>query len=94
MRSLILVAGACLALAACTTAQVEKVESTTQAICTSAPLAQALYNTAVASGDNNRVNEIMNYLQAVCPTVLILIKTVPVKEPVYVPAPAPTPERG
>lgn len=82
-----------LALSACTAAQQGRVESTLNTICTSAPLAQALYNTAVASGDNTRVNQILNYLQATCPTVLILVKTIPVK--VEVPAaPATIGERG
>lgn len=97
MRKFILIATAALALAACTTAQKERVTSTLTTICTSAPLAQALLNTALASHDNTRVNEILNYLQATCPTVLILVQTVPVKEPVIPPAPPPPtpgPERG
>lgn len=94
MRALIL--APLLALAACTTAQKERVTTTLATICTSAPLAQSLYNVALATHDNARVNEIFNYLQATCPAVLVIIQTVPVKEPTPPPpvVPVPGPERG
>jgi hypothetical protein len=62
-------------------------------VCVSAPIAQALYNSAVATGDGDKVNEILNKLQAACPGVLLLIHTVPVKVEVP-PPPQPGPERG
>ncbi len=79
-------------LMSCTTAQKERVTATLNTLCTSAPLAQALYNTAVESNDQNRINQILAYIQATCPTTLVLIQLVPVK-PVIV-EPAITPERG
>lgn len=99
MRKLLLLAAASVALTGCTAAVQERVESTVATICTSAPIAQALYNTAVASGDDNRINQILSYIQATCPTVLILIQTVPVPGgaipiPPPPPIPTPTPERG
>jgi hypothetical protein len=87
-----------LALAACTTAQKDRVNTTLATICTSAPLAQALYNSALATHDNTQVNNILNYLQASCPAILILVQTVPVREPAVVlpppVVPVPGPERG
>jgi hypothetical protein len=89
--------GMTLFLMGCTTAQKERVSNGIASVCTSAPLAQALYNTALASHDNQRVNEVLNYLQASCPAILVLVQTVPVKESTPVappPAPVITPERG
>lgn len=86
-----------LLLTGCTTLQKERVTSTLSTICTSAPLAQALYNAALASHDNARVNEILNILQASCPAVLVIVQTVPVRESVVPPPPptlTPGPERG
>jgi hypothetical protein len=86
-----------LLLSGCTALQKERVTSTLSAICTNAPLAQALYNGALASHDNRRVNEILNVLQASCPAVLIVVQTVPVRESAAPPPPptqTPGPERG
>jgi hypothetical protein len=87
---------ATLLLSGCAPAAIAGVNSAATAVCTSAPLAQALYNSAVASGDHDRVNKILNELQAACPSVLILIQTVPVKVevPVAPPTVTPGPERG
>lgn len=91
MKRILLLAA--LPLAACTTAQIEKAQTITETACMSAPIAQALYNTAVKSGDATKVNQILDYIRASCPGVLILIQTVPVKEAVP-PPPVPGPERG
>lgn len=84
-------------LMGCTALQKERVTTTLSTICTNAPLAQALYNAALASHDNTRVNEILNVLQASCPAVLVIVQTVPVRESVVPPPPptlTPGPERG
>lgn len=87
-------------LSACTAAQKERVNSTLGTICTSTPLAQALYNGALASHDNARVNEILNYLQAACPAVLVIVQTIPTRQqPEVIVLPPPVqpaigPERG
>lgn len=84
-------------LAGCTPATLAGVNAAANAVCTSAPIAQALYDSAVATGDQGKVNEVLNKIQAVCPSALVLIHTIPVKVEVPVvipPPPTPGPERG
>lgn len=96
MRRLILLGACALALAACTTAQKERVEVTASALCQSVPLVQTLYNTALANHDNATANLVLTTIQISCPAVLSLIHTYQPPEPVVVPVPAPTAtgERG
>jgi hypothetical protein len=87
---------ALLALGACTTTQRDRVETVAATVCTSLPLAQALYNLAIQSGDRTRANLLLTSLQLSCPAMLALIQTYQ-PPAVVVPAPPPpvsTPERG
>lgn len=83
-------------LGGCAAATLAGVNQAATLVCTSAPIAQALYNSAVATGDGDRINKVLSDLQASCPGVLLLIHTVPVKVevPAAPPPPVPGPERG
>jgi hypothetical protein len=83
-------------LGGCAAATLAGVNQAANLVCTSAPIAQALYNSAVATGDGDRINKVLSDLQASCPGVLLLIHTVPVKVelPAAPPPPVPGPERG
>jgi hypothetical protein len=83
---------ATLFLSGCAPAAVAGVNTAATAVCAAAPLAQALYDSAVATGDTDKVNRVLNQLQAACPSVLLLIHTVPVR--VEVPVAVAGPERG
>jgi hypothetical protein len=87
---------ATLFLGGCAAATLAGVNQAANLVCTSAPIAQALYNSAVATGDGDKINKVLSDLQAACPGVLLLIHTVPVKIelPAAPPPPVPGPERG
>jgi hypothetical protein len=70
---------ATLFLGGCAAATLAGVNQAANLVCTSAPIAQALYNSAVATGDGDKINKVLSDLQAACPGVLLLIHTVPVK---------------
>jgi hypothetical protein len=92
MCKLALLGASCLAIAACTTTQTAHVESTVNALCQSAPLAQIAYNVAVQNHDNVTVNQILNIITASCPAVLTSIHTY--QETQNPPAPPPPPSVG
>lgn len=92
----ILLGVAALLVTGCAPAALAGVNTAANLVCTSAPFAQALYNSAVATGDGDRINKVLTDLQRACPSVLLLIHTVPVEVaiPAPPPPPVPGPERG